>query len=127
MCQMLSLQMYWLFYKENLTRKETLLYKPCLRSENKKIRNRNVWNGRILGGYLIELYSFSYVLTHTFSFNVKPKLANLPKENVRLVINLLSSRCLLEPDYISMYSANRVFIFLNIWVIHPFRFYQLCC
>lgn len=39
----------------------------------------------------------------TFSFNIKPNLANLQKENVRLVIYLLSGY-LLEPDYISVYA-----------------------
>lgn len=66
-----------------------------------------------------------YLSANTFSFNVKPNRANLPKENVKLVINSLSSRCLLEPDYISIYTANVFSIFLNIPVIHPCKSYQL--
>lgn len=60
---------------------------------------------------LLELYPISCAtrdaasMEHlsTFSFNIKPNLPDLQKENVRLVIYLLSEY-LLKPYYISTYA-----------------------
>lgn len=63
--------------------------------------------------YIIFLKDLLFLYINTFLCIIKFDFVNLLNGNVKLVINLVLLKCLLEFDYSSMYVVNVIFYYLK--------------